>query len=185
MYKLDPHARRLSHVSGKAGNALLALPMSNSGSDGLEGLLKVAQLRSGNAGTHTQAMRCRTQAMFIPTALPLLLPLRGKPHVGKGPGSHSPPLGRSKLWRQEGGAGTGWELLGSFSRAGEMPPIQGPLGEGEETAVYSSGSGKVMGEKAAIVCLQRVGAGSLSPRTLCSSQAPRPSLRKPCLGGGE
>lgn len=95
-------------------------------------------------------------------------------------------MGRRKLWRQEGGARRGWELLGSFSRAGEMPPILGPLGKGEETAVYSSGCRKVMGEKAAIVCLKRAGAGSLFPRTLCSAQAPRPNLRKPCFleGGG-
>lgn len=59
-----------------------------------------------------------------------------------------------------------------------MPPIPDPLGEGEETAVYSSDFEKVMGEKAAIVCHWRVGAGSLSLRTLCSAQAPA------CPGGG-
>lgn len=53
-----------------------------------------------------------------------------------------------------------------------MPPIPDPLGEGEETAVYSSDFEKVTGEKAAIVCHWRVGAGSPSPRTLCSAQAP-------------
>lgn len=60
-----------------------------------------------------------------------------------------------------------------------MPPTPGPLGEGAETAAYSSGCGKVMGEKAAIVCYWRVGAGSLSPRALCSAQAPT-HLREPC-----
>lgn len=65
-----------------------------------------------------------------------------------------------------------------------MPPIPGPLGEGEETAAYSSGCGKVTGEKAAIVCRWRVGAGSLSPRTLCSAQAPAQSQEAPSWGAG-
>lgn len=64
-----------------------------------------------------------------------------------------------------------------------MPPTPGLLGEGEETAAYSSGCGKVTGEKAAIVCGRRVGAGSRSPRTLCSAQAPRPNSGSPIQGG--
>lgn len=84
-----------------------------------------------------------------------------------------------KKWGQD------WvEISGSFSRAEEMPPILGPLGDGEETAAYDSGCRKVTGEKAGIVCRLRVGAGRLSPRTLCSAQRPPPCLRKPCPGVG-
>lgn len=64
-----------------------------------------------------------------------------------------------------------------------MPPIPGPLGEGEETAAYSSGCRKVTGEKAAIVCHWRVGAGSLSRRTLCSARAPGLSHEAPSWRG--
>lgn len=126
----------------------------------------------------------RSHAMFIPTAFPPFLPGRGQAQVGKGPGSHSLLPGEQQTLETRSGARIGWELLGCFSRAGEMPPIPGPLGEGEETAAHSLSCGKVTGEKAAIVCLQRVGAGSFSPRTLCSARAPHPSLRNPCAGWG-
>lgn len=49
------------------------------------------------------------------------------------------------------GARPGWKYPGSSSRVAGIPPIPGPLGEGEETAAYNSGCRKVTGEKAAIV----------------------------------
>lgn len=67
-----------------------------------------------------------------------------------------------------------------------MPPILGPLGKGEETAVYSSGCGKVMGEKAAIVCLKRAGGREpLSQDTvLCPGPPPQSQEALFFLGGG-
>lgn len=64
-----------------------------------------------------------------------------------------------------------------------MPPNPGPSGEGEETAAYNSGCGKVTGEKAAIVCSPRGGRELLS-QILSSAQAPAPAQEVLSWGGG-
>lgn len=129
---------------------------------------------NGTARIWTQAFRCQGPYHVQNCCCPCASALKGTAPSGQG---FWEPLStpREVNFGNKKGARTGQELLGSFSRAEEMSPIPGPLGEGEETAAYSSGCGKVTGEKAAIVCHWRVGAGSLSPRTLCSAQAPAPS----------
>lgn len=54
-----------------------------------------------------------------------------------------------------------------------------PSGEGEELRLQK---GKVMGEKAAIVCCPESGEGAARPGH-CALPRPPPKLRKPCSGG--
>lgn len=75
----------------------------------------------------------------MPCSYPLLFACSCPEEVGpkraRAPGAALRSPGSSKLWKQEVGARTGRELLGSFSRAGEMPPIPGPLGGGGDSCI--------------------------------------------------
>lgn len=123
------------------------------------------------------AQDARNRALFTPTALLLFLPLRKKPQVGKGPGGHSPLLGEKQTLETRRGGQDRVLLRGRGDVAHPRP-----LGRGEETAAYSSGCGKVTGEKAAIVCLQEWGQGTSLPGHCALPRPPAPVSGSPEVG---
>lgn len=155
--------------------------MRNSGSERLECWLKVTKLVSGVAGMWNQHKMQET-VPCSPHCSPSALPLRKKPQVGKGPGGHSPLLGEKQTLETRRG---GQDRVLLRGRGDVTHPR--PLGRGGGDSCIQLRLWKGHRGESSHCMPPRVGAGNLSPRTLCSAQAPCPSLRmsrsRPPSGG--
>lgn len=123
--------------------------------------------------------------MFTPSALLLLLPLRGKPQVGKGPGSHYPLHGEKETLETRR---RGQERVGSpgvlFKGRGDATH-PGPLGKGGGDSCIQlrlwKGHG---GESSHCVPQESGGQGASLPGHCALPRPPAPISGSPVFFGG-
>lgn len=150
-------------------------------------MLKFTQLMSGIAGMWTQALRCQTLGHVHTQCSTFALAPKGEAPSGQGPWKPlSTPWGEGNFGDKKEGPGEGGISWGPFQGQGRCHPSWAPWERGRRQLYTAQAVERSWGRKQPLCASRERGAGSLSPRTLCSAQAPRPNLRKPCFfWGGE